>query len=218
MSELELHLPGLLLAYGAFLLGIVSPGPNILAVIGTSMSVGRQQGIALAVGVAAGSLTWATLTAVGLSALLASYADALSVLRIAGGLYLLYLAWKALRSACSRHDLSTFDVETSSPSRLGWMLRGYLIQMTNPKAALSWIAVISLGLSDSSPGWVTLVIVAGTFLLSLVFHILYAIGFSTDVMVRFYARARRLIEATLGTFFGAAGLHLLLGGADKVPD
>lgn len=41
MQEFTLYLPGILLAYAAFLLAIASPGPNILAVIGTSMGVGR---------------------------------------------------------------------------------------------------------------------------------------------------------------------------------
>ncbi len=218
MSEFELYLPGLLLAYGAFFLGIVSPGPNILAVIGTSMSVGRQQGIALALGVATGSFTWALLTAIGLSALLASYADALSVIRVVGGLYLLYLAFKSFRSACSRHDMAAMNVEASDQSRLRYLMRGYAIQMTNPKAALTWIAIISLGLTDGAPGWVAMAIVGGTFFLSLVIHVLYAVGFSTTVMVGLYGRARRAIEAVLGTFFGLAGARLLLIEAEKAAD
>lgn len=89
MDPVSLYLPGILLAYTAFLLSIMSPGPNVLAVMGTSMSQGRASGIALALGVAGGSFCWAVLTATGLSALLASYAIALTVIKIAGGLYLL---------------------------------------------------------------------------------------------------------------------------------
>lgn len=218
MAEFEYYLPGLLLAYGAFFLGIVSPGPNILAVIGTSMSVGRPQGIALAIGVASGSFTWALMTAVGLSALLASYADALSVIRIVGGLYLLYLAWKSIRSACASHDMTALNVQSSGQSRLRYLMRGYAIQMTNPKAALTWIAIISLGLTEGAPSWVALAIVGGTFVLSLIIHVLYAIGFSTAVMVRLYTRARRGIEAVLGAFFGLAGSRLLLIEAEKAAD
>ena len=42
MQDITIYLPGILLAYSAFLLAIASPGPNVLAVIGTSMSVGRS--------------------------------------------------------------------------------------------------------------------------------------------------------------------------------
>ena len=72
------------MAYSAFLLSIMSPGPNILAVIGTAMSVGRRPGTALALGVGTGSVCWAVMTVAGLSALLATYAAALTVIKIAG--------------------------------------------------------------------------------------------------------------------------------------
>ncbi len=81
--------------------------------------------------------------------------------------------------------------------------------MTNPKAALAWIAIISLGLKEGAPLWVGAVIVIGTFLLSVVIHLLYAVAFSTPVMVRIYGKARRAIQGVLGTFFALAGLRLL---------
>jgi threonine/homoserine/homoserine lactone efflux protein len=56
--------------------------------------------LALALGVAAGTLTWALLTAIGLSTLLATYASALLFIKIFGGLYLLWLAYKAFRCIC----------------------------------------------------------------------------------------------------------------------
>ena len=58
MDPLSAYVPGILLAYTAVMLALMSPGPNILAVIGTSMGVGRRQGIALALGVACGTFLW----------------------------------------------------------------------------------------------------------------------------------------------------------------
>jgi threonine/homoserine/homoserine lactone efflux protein len=89
------------------------------------------------------------------------------------------------------------------------MWRGYIIQMTNPKAALAWIAIISLGLAPHAPLWVAGAIVGGTFILSVAVHLLYALAFSTPVMIVVYGRARRVIQGALGTFFGLAGLRLL---------
>ncbi|MEM8837737.1 MAG: LysE family translocator, partial [Pseudomonadota bacterium] len=57
--------------------------------------------------------------------------------------------------------------------------------------------------------WVAGVIVAGTFVLSIILHLLYAIAFSTPIMVSLYGRARRIIQGALGTAFGLAGLKLL---------
>ena len=209
MQEFYHFLPGILLAYGAFALGIFSPGPNIMAVIGTSMAVGRKSGIALALGVAIGSFTWAILTVVGLSALLATYASALIVIKIFGGAYLLWLAYKAFRSASAKAELQARQLDGGVRTPLGYAMRGYIVQMTNPKAALSWIAIISLGLQHGAPFWVGAVIVLGTFVLSIVSHVLYAVAFSTDRMVKLYSRARRYIQTALGTFFAVVGLKLL---------
>ncbi|MCZ4280159.1 LysE family transporter [Kiloniella laminariae] len=209
MDSISLYLPGIFLAYSAFLLGIASPGPNVLAVIGTSMEVGRKSGIALALGVATGSFFWAVLTTAGLSALLSSYAVALTVIKIGGGLYLLWLAYKAFRASSSKHDISATALAGEKRSPTGYFLRGLTVQMTNPKAALSWIAIISLGLSQDAPLWVALTIIAGTSLLSITIHLLYAIAFSTPTMVRLYSKTRRGIQFVLGSFFAFAGLRLL---------
>jgi amino acid exporter len=209
MESISTHLPGILLSYGAFLIAIASPGPNVLAVIGTSMSVNRSSGIALALGVATGTLTWAILTAVGLSALLATYASALVAIKVLGGLYLLWLASKAFRSAASSHDIEAKALAGGRRTAWGYARRGYVVQMTNPKAVLAWIAIISLGLTPGAPLWVAAAIVLGTFVLSVLIHMLYAVAFSTTTMVRLYARARRAIQVALGSFFAGAGIRLL---------
>jgi amino acid exporter len=213
MDQISVYLPGIVLAYSVCLIGLASPGPNILAVIGTSMGVGRRQGTALALGVAAGSFCWAVLTAAGLSALLASYAAALTAIKIGGGCYLLWLAFKSFRSAASAHDIEATGFSGATRGSLGYFTRGLMVQMTNPKAALAWIAIISLGLQDHAPLWVGFSIVAGTSLLSLIIHFVYAVAFSTPAMVRFYSRARRWIQGVLGAAFAIAGVRLLTSRA-----
>ncbi len=198
------YIPGILLAYSAFLLAIASPGPNIIAVIGTSMSVGRSSGVALALGVASGSFTWALLTVVGLSALLAAYSSALMFIKIFGGLYLLWLAYKAFRSA------ATPDGAVVATSAAGdrLYLRGLAIQMTNPKAALHWIAIVAIGLGPDQPLWVGVALVLSATALSLVGHLAYAVTFSTQPVIAFYRRARRWIEGGLGLFFVFAAFKI----------
>jgi amino acid exporter len=210
MDEISLYLPGLILAYSAFLLAIASPGPNVLAILGTSMGRGRQAGMALALGIAAGSFCWALLTFSGLSALLAAYAEALTVIKIAGGIYLLWLAVKAFRSAAAARNIETAAYAVDRISLFRYFQRGLLVQMTNPKAALAWIAIFSLGLQANAPSWVGISLVIGTSLLSLLIHLLYALAFSTQMMLRAYGRARRWIQGALGALFAFAGIKLLL--------
>ena len=65
--------------------------------------------------------------------------------------------------------------------------------MTNPKAALAWIAIIALGLQKNAPLWVGLSIVIGTSVLSVIIHWVYAVAFSTPVMVRLYSKGQLVI-------------------------
>jgi len=209
MSEFTTYLPGILLSYSVFLLSIMSPGPNVLAIMGTSMSAGRASGSALAMGVATGSFIWALLTAFGLSAILISYAPALVAIKIVGGLFLLWLAWKSFRSAVSPQDPEVSSSTTPPKPWLTYYLRGLTVQMTNPKAALAWVAIVSLGVSVDAPLWVAFAVFAGTSTLSVIFHLLYALVFSTAPMIRIYTRARRWIQGALGLCFTFAGFKLL---------
>lgn len=213
MHALSPYLTGILMAYAAFFVSIASPGPNILAVLGTSLSAGRRAGVSLALGIAAGSFIWAVLTASGLIAILASFASLLTVIKIVGGCYLLWLAFKAFRAAAAPAEIQTRAVEDRGMGAAGYFVRGLTVQLSNPKAALAWIAVISLGLSPAAPGWVALAIVGGTAVLSLVIHLLYALAFSTTIALRVYQKASRAIQGALGLFFAAAGVTLLISRA-----
>lgn len=202
------HLPEIGLVFGAFALGMFSPGPNILSVIATSISVSRKAGVALAMGISAGSFLWASMTAIGLTALITTYASVLTIIKVAGGLYLLWLAFKAFRSAASATP--PLDPSGLQDGKLkAFFLRGLTVQMTNPKAALTWIAIMSLGLAHSAPASTALIIVVGTTILSVVGHVAYAVAFSTKRVVALYVRAHRGIDAALGVFFTVAGVKLL---------
>lgn len=214
MTELFNHLPGVLLIYGVFLLQNATPGPNVLAVMGTSMSAGRRPGLAVSLGVAAGTLTWSTASVLGLSAVIASYGQLLIFIKIAGGCYLFYLAYKAFRSSWSSMDMDDPAVSRAKRSFAGNFRKGYLLNLTNPKAALGWIAIVSLGLDANSPVWVYSAIIVGTTSLSLGVHVLYTLAFSTQKMVSIYARARRPVQGILGSLFSIAGYKLITAKVD----
>ena len=201
---MDQHLTSLVLALGIFAVGFVSIGPNILAIIGTSMERGRQHGVALALGVGTGSGIWATLTVVGLTALVTAYAWTITVLKVLGAAYLLWLAYKAFRSAATPHLKST--ATAAQGGGLYW--RGLLIQMTNPKAALHWIAIVGIGLGADAPAWVGVLLVVTTTALSIAGHLAYALLFSTETVVEFYQRARRWIDGLLGVFFVFAAFKI----------
>ena len=81
--------------------------------------------------------------------------------------------------------------------------------MSNPKAALATLAIVSIGVHTGAPLWVGSSIVVGATLLSIGGHLIYALAFSTLTMVAIYKQARRYIEASLGAFFCVMGIKLL---------
>lgn len=208
-SELQTWLPGILLAYTTYILATASPGPALMAVMSTSMSVGRRPGLQFGMGVVTGSVCWGLMAAVGVSALLTAYPGALDIVRVVGGLYLAWLAFKAGRSALSDDPLAARTTDGAHRSGLGWFLRGWAIHLFNPKAIMAWIAIITLGLGGGAPPWVAAVILSGTGLFALTFYSLAAVAFSTPVVVSAYSRARRWIDAILACFFAFGSVMLL---------
>lgn len=199
------------LVYGTYLIATASPGPSNMAIMGTAMRDGRRPALALAAGVVTGSLFWAILAATGVSAVLTAYAQALVVLKIAGGLYLLYLAFRAGRSAMRPGaDAPKGSAERGALRYRTLYRQGVLMHIGNPKAIMSWIAIISLGVRQDTPAGGLPAIVGGCVLLGIMVFGGYAIVFSTASMIALYARLRRWIEGVLSAVFAAAGLKLLV--------
>ncbi|OJF96108.1 LysE family translocator [Pararhizobium antarcticum] len=209
MTDPTPYLPHLMIAWTAYLIATASPGPAVLAIISTSISQGRSAGLALALGVLSGSYTWAMLTAAGLSALIRSYGHALIILKIAGGLYLLWLAYNALRAALRKDAPKSLVSPDVRPSLKKLYFKGLSIHLTNPKAIFSWIMLVSLGMPQDAPASVMAVLIGGCMLLGVVVFGGFALVFSMAPVNRAYRRARRWIEGAMAGFFAFAGLRLL---------
>lgn len=208
MSNLLPYLPQLMVAWGAYIIATASPGPAIVAIISTSISRGRAGGLALAAGVLTGSYTWAMLAAAGLSALIRTYGNALFILKIAGGLYLLWLAFKALKAAMRKETEAAVLLEKQPPSLRRLYLKGLGIHLTNPKAIFSWLTLVSLGTPQDAPQ-VMPTLIAGCMLLGVIIFMGFALLFSIDPVHRGYRKSRRWIEGAMAGFFAFAGLKLL---------
>lgn len=211
--ELHLgHFNHLYLAYTAYVLAALSPGPSNMAIMGAAMSRGRKAALALTAGVVTGSWTWAVLASTGLSTILLAYTHGIFFIKIAGAIYLLYLAYRAAQSSLRQRNTPDLDDE-ARPVRTEYRMlyrRGFLLHIGNPKAIMGWIATISLGIQPDGPAYIPFAILAGCAVLSVTIFGGYALVFSMPTMVRLYKNAERWIEGTLAVFFGIAGLRLLL--------
>lgn len=89
----------LLIFVGAVMLLLLSPGPNMAFVISHGASYGWRGGVASGLGIGLADLILTALTAMGVTALVASWPPAFDLIRYSGGLYLLWLAFKADRKS-----------------------------------------------------------------------------------------------------------------------
>ena len=197
----------LIVVYIAYMIAAGSPGPSNMAIMNVAMSQGRRPALALAAGVITMSTCWGLIAVTGISTLLVRYAHALLFLKIAGGLYLLWLAWKAARSAV--RDAPASEVIRPAVELGALYRRGILMHLGNPKAVLAWVAIMSLGLKPGASPQMAITAFGGCVLLGISIFAGYALLFSTAPMVRGYARARRWIEGSLAVFFAGAGSRLL---------
>lgn len=192
----------------AFLVVTVAPGPANIAVSSISIAHGRAAGMRFGAGLALGLALWGLVAATGLGTLLAASVWGLTVLKICGGLYLLWLALQSARSAVSNRPEAP-DVRPCE--RL--FIRGLFLNLSNPKAVVAWMAALSVGFARDD-SITTLMIATGLCIaIGVANYAGHAALFSTSQMMLVYARARRWVEAGVAALFAMAGLGLLRSAA-----
>lgn len=195
---------GLATVASAFFVVAASPGPATLAVATVAMSTGRKSGLRFGIGLSLGLAFWGLIAATGLGAMLQASSYALMALKIVGGAYLLWLAYNAARSAV--HEA---DIISGSGNKESGFRRGIILNLSNPKAVLAWMATLALGIGDVNG--VGQVISATSLCIALGFAIYagYAFAFSTSGAMDLYARLRRWIDGLVAGLFAIAGLGLI---------
>jgi threonine/homoserine/homoserine lactone efflux protein len=124
---------------GAALLMVLTPGPNMIYLISRSISQGRKAGVISLFGVIAGFLVHMFAAAIGLTAMFLAVPLAYEALKWAGALYLLWLAWQAVRPG-ARSPFEAKDLPMDSTSKLFSM--GFLTNVLNPKVAVFYLAIL----------------------------------------------------------------------------
>ncbi len=196
----------LLLAYTAYFVGTASPGPSNLAIMSIAANSGRKAALAFALGVISGSMFWATVATVGISAALIAYSRFIVAIKVFGGLYLLWLAYKSGRSALAKSAARSLGADRPA-SLKALYVKGAVLHLTNPKAVLVWVSIVAL--SSSGAGTANGAVIPGCALIGCAVFSGYAFLFSMDSARRFYARTRRALEGCLAAVFGIAGIRLL---------
>jgi len=151
-----------------------------------------------------GLVFWGLIAATGMGAVLQSSVYLLMSLKIFGGIYLLWLAYLSARSSLAKEK-----TRASANTSRRWFLRGLLLNMSNPKSVIAWMAALSVGLgADASLGNVAAA-TAACIAVGFITNALYSLVFSIDGMMKAYIRFRRRIETVTATLFAASGLGMI---------
>ena len=118
---------------------LVIPGPTILTVISYSVAHGRRANFPLVIAVALGDSTAMVASVFGLGALLSASAFWFTVVKVAGGGYLLYLGLKLLRAGASATEMGSPAVTNS---RWRVFANTYLVTALNPKSVVFFVAFL----------------------------------------------------------------------------
>ena len=201
--------PDIILAFIAATLVIsLSPGPSNLYILACTLGSGRSGGIAAAVGMAVGSSSYAIATAFGLAALIFYSPVVFTLIKVLGALYLIFLGVNALRFARAPHLRKPVQASNQKIAT-----RSLLVELSNPKTALFFIAFLPQFTHASGD-----VLVNDLLVLGLLFS---AVAFCCDLLVvqlshqlgRWMAKNPRVAirqEQFVGLIFLGLGATLLL--------
>lgn len=116
----------------------IAPGPDNIFVLTQSALYGRKSGVLVTLGLCTGLVVHTTAVALGIAAIFQTSVVAFTLLKVAGALYLLYLAWQAFSASAER--LENHGVTFRSSGAL--YRRGIIMNITNPKISIFFLAFL----------------------------------------------------------------------------
>jgi len=184
-------------AITAFII-IVVPGPSVLFIVGRALAVGRREAVLTMVGNTIGAAVMLVAVSLGLGTLIAASAIALTVVKLAGAAYLIYLGVQAVRSRKSLVAAMTSGVKPSNSRRT--VRQGFMVGVTNAKTAVFFAAVLPqfVDKSAGSPAAVQILMLGLIFILiALCSDSVWA--FVAGTAREWFARSPRRLELVGGT-------------------
>ena len=147
-----LYIPSLLTISLLYLVAAVSPGPSFFVISQLSLSGKKVQATQVALGISTGSVVWAVLAMVGVSALLATTEWLYTAVSFIGMAYLIWLGLKVLKGAFFFNGSNDEPISAHMSSPRAWRT-GLLTSMTNPKSGAFWTSVFATTVPVAAPIW-----------------------------------------------------------------
>jgi len=203
-------LPTLFAIATALLIGAASPGPSFLLISHIAMTRSRKAGLMAALGMGTGGLVFALLALAGLAALITQFAWLHRLLQIAGGLYLVSMAWRLWRGASQPIEEQMQEEMPASLARTYGI--ACLTQISNPKTAIVYASIFA-ALLPSRPDQLLVLLLPGVvFLVEAGWYALVALVFSAPMPRRAYLAAKKPLDRLAALVLGGLGLRLVIEG------
>lgn len=188
------------------LMAAISPGPAVLMSARTGVLEGMRTGFFLATGIGAGGVIWALAALFGLNVVFQAAPALLWALKIAGGLYLIWMAWGMWKSA--DQPLNLADDAAPPRSALSAFRLGLVTQLANPKPAVLFSAIFVGTVPQGTPLWVYAALLTVVFLNETVWNTLVARIFSFERSKATYISLKTIIDRTFGGLLALLGVKI----------
>lgn len=206
MRAMSAHLLSLASLFVVSLVTCLVPGPNNFMLMRLGMRRGRAAALAAGVGTTLSCVVWCAAAALGLAAVLAAAPWLYRVLKVGGGLYLVWFAWSLSRAEPVRAEGAG---PVAKRSLLGDVWQGFAVNMTNPKSVLFFASIFSAYVGPNTPFWVHMAAVGVVCATCLGWQVAMAFLFSARAAATAYGRAQRPLDLAAALLMGAFGLSLI---------
>ncbi len=200
-----LALAGILLAV---LIGAMSPGPSFLVVARISISESRRNGLAAATGMGVGAVIFAILALLGLKALFTSVPGLYIVLKILGGIYLIYIGVSIWRGAKEPISVQA----TEADEQRAWLsvfTTALFTQLSNPKTTVFYSSIFAALLPQTISLMFVIVLPLLVFLVEIGWYCVVALVLSSTGPRSAYLRSKVWIDRVAGGAMGLLGIKLI---------
>jgi amino acid exporter len=203
-------LQSILLAGTLFFLGLVSPGPNFLVVIQSTLRGGQRSGIFTGLGAATGDGIYVLVGLLGFSTLSARGEWVFQALKLVGAAYLTLLGIQM----CLRHSTPTdHPNQCWVPGIWRSFLRGLATDLSNPKTILFFGSIFAVTLHPETPVWTKVIIWSEIMLISILWRIALCRLFSVPALRALYRKYEIAIERLFGALLILLGWRMANGRA-----
>lgn len=185
----------------------LSPGAGAIASMSSGLNFGFRRGYWNAIGLQLALMLQIAIVAAGVGAILATSELAFAMIKWFGVAYLLYLGWK--QWCAQPGNIAADQVDSRKGSPLALVLRGFIVNASNPKAIVFILAVLPQFLDSSRPLLMQYLVMMATMVcVDLVVMAGYT-GLAAKVLrLLREPRQQRLLNRVFGSLFGAAATLL----------